>query len=349
MSSSSTLPRSRRTTSSRASSVSSPDRRAISACRRRSRSASRSGATHPTTDASAPANPRTLPSRTSEDAGTSNARTLPSRASAVRRGWARARASVARVRDLVAVSARWLAAIRRGSTRSARAASSSMAWSSARSSARSSRVRRRVSASACRRCRSASADACSNRKPAARQTRSACACRSAVRATTARAASSRAPAQATGSSSGVGEEPRPQREKIGWPSASRRARNRPFPGRGGAGTGPHLGPDRVHPFPGRHRARTAPVAGRRLVTIGQGPGDEEVVAGCLLQALDRVVHLLPQLPLLAPGLLAVVGQPGLRLGEDLDGEQPLQQLAPIRPRRRAGTWRTPPAAAWPPG
>src|SRR5690606_4447684 len=47
---------------------------------------------------------------------------------------------------------------------------------------------------------------------------------------------------------------------------------------------------------------------------------EEVGAGGFRQAVDGVLDLLAQLLLGAERLLAVLGQPGLRLGEDLDGE-----------------------------
>ena len=60
-------------------------------------------------------------------------------------------------------------------------------------------------------------------------------------------------------------------------------------------------------------------------------GVEEVGAGGFGDAVDGVLDLLAQVLLGPPGLLAVLRQPRLGLGEDLDGEQPFQQLAALQP------------------
>nr|BFE81108.1 hypothetical protein GCM10020093_037090 [Planobispora longispora] len=58
-----------------------------------------------------------------------------------------------------------------------------------------------------------------------------------------------------------------------------------------------------------------------------GEGGQQVETGGLLDAVDDGVDLPAEGLLVAEGLGAAVGEPGLGGGVDLDGEQPLQDLA----------------------
>ena len=335
MSSSSTLPRSRRTTSSRASSVSSPDRRAIFACRpplqvgqplrRHPPDDRRLSAGEPTDLAVADVRGRGHIERADlavagvgGEEGVGAGEGVGGQGAGLGGGLRRA------VWPPSGGAARGpLGRRRRG-------------WPGAR---RVLRLARRgcgagSSASACRRWpvgqrgRLLGAGSAECSSPA----RLRLACRSAVRTTTARAAASRAPAQ---------PRDRPRRGQRNLGRSGRRSGGRRqveergtvlFSGRGGAGTGPHLGPDRVHLFPGVPEPERPPSPDAPR-DIGQVP------------ATRRSSPPLPVAGSRSPP--AVAGsrcsrQACLRwsasqdsvLGEDLHGEAAAPAAAPVRPSAR---------------